>query len=337
MIEQGRQHLQSYLGELLDAIGRSAPACPPVIRAVFQQLFRRVGERFPQHQVGLRQGMDRGSNGDVPRRQGCNPQLWGPLLGMVTAPQGWVQGDSRATLHPSSIPGAETSPPSHQCTRGVLRWDRPSHVSPRLCRLQHTKFVAITSFLCLRFFSPAIMTPKLFHLRETHADARTSRTLLLLAKVGWGGAGREVVSPTLGFLGCFPLGRAGDTTVLGGLQAIQLVGNMEPAAGRAKETWLAPLLPALQQGIALMKDFIARLVGTEREEEGGGQPPGPPAAVVKEGPLFVHKTRGKGPLLATAAKKLHFCLSGDTLSFGKSPGTEVGGRSGAVGVAARWH
>ncbi|KAI2664292.1 Ras GTPase-activating protein 4B [Labeo rohita] len=44
------------------------------------------------------------------------------------------------------------------------------------------KFIAVTSFLCLRFISPAIMSPKLFHLREKHADARTSRTLLLLAK-----------------------------------------------------------------------------------------------------------------------------------------------------------
>ncbi|KAM6049463.1 ras GTPase-activating protein 4B [Chlamydotis macqueenii] len=210
VIEQGRQHLQSYLGELLDAIGKSAPACPPVIRAAFRQLFRRVEERFPQH--------------------------------------------------------------------------------------QHAKFVAVTSFLCLRFFSPAIMTPKLFHLRETHADARTSRTLLLLAK------------------------------------AVQMVGNMEPAAGRAKEAWLAPLLPALQQGIAQMKDFITRLVGTEEkeEEEGEGRPPDLPAAVVKEGPLFVHKTPGKGPLLAAAAKKLHFCLSGETLSFSKSPGAE---RSGAIALA----
>ncbi|XP_074701116.1 ras GTPase-activating protein 4-like isoform X2 [Strix aluco] len=162
---------------------------------------------------------------------------------------------------------------------------------------RHAKFVAVTSFLCLRFFSPAIMTPKLFHLRETHADARTSRTLLLLAK------------------------------------AVQMVGNMEPVAGRAKESWLAPLLPALQQGIAQMKDFIARLVGTEEEEEeeeGEGRLLGPPTAVVKEGPLFVHKTRGKGPLLAAAAKKLHFCLTGEALSFGKSPGAE---RSGAIALA----
>lgn len=50
-------------------------------------------------------------------------------------------------------------------------------------RFQNVPFIAVTSFLCLRFISPAIMAPKLFHLRERHADARTSRTLLLLAKV----------------------------------------------------------------------------------------------------------------------------------------------------------
>ncbi|XP_042735526.1 ras GTPase-activating protein 4-like isoform X2 [Lagopus leucura] len=209
VIEQGRQLLQSYLRELLDTIGKSAPTCPPVIRAAFRQLFQRVGERFPQH--------------------------------------------------------------------------------------QHTQFVAVTSFLCLRFFSPAIMTPKLFHLRETHADARTSRTLLLLAK------------------------------------AVQMVGNMEPAAGRAKEEWLAPLQPALQHGASQMRAFIIQLVGTEEEEKGGeGWPCAPRTAVVKEGLLFVHKTRGKGPLLASTSKKLHFCLTSEALSFSKSPGAE---RCGSIALA----
>ncbi|XP_046785960.1 ras GTPase-activating protein 4 isoform X2 [Gallus gallus] len=164
VMEQGRQLLQSYLGELLDAIGKSAPTCPPVIRAAFRQLFQRVGERFPQH------------------------------------------------------------------------------------------------------------------------------------------------------------------------QAVQMVGNMEPAAGRAKEEWLAPLQPALQHGASRMRAFITRLVGTEEEEEGGeGWPCAPRAAVVKEGLLFVHKTRGKGPLLASASKKLHFCLTGEALSFAKSPGAEQ--RCGSIALA----
>lgn len=224
---------------------------------------------------------------------------------------------------------------------GLSHAGRGPHVSsppPRWS--QHAKFVAVTSFLCLRFFSPAVMTPKLFQLRDTHADARTSRTLLLLAKVRQGTPGRGSGVP-----GCFLLGTAGspggDAATPGALQAIQLVGNMEPAAGRAKETWLSPLLPALQQGTARMRDFITRLVGTEEdkgEEEGEGRPLGPPPAVVKEGLLLVPKTRGKGPLLAAAAgKKLHFCLTGESLSFGKSPSAEVGGCWRGGGVAAGWH
>lgn len=64
---------------------------------------------------------------------------------------------------------------------GAEAWESPAHCSP--VPFQDVPFIAVTSFLCLRFFSPAIMAPKLFHLRERHADARTSRTLLLLAKV----------------------------------------------------------------------------------------------------------------------------------------------------------
>lgn len=170
------------------------------------------------------------------------------------------------------------------------------------------------------------MTPKLFQLRDAHADSRTSRTLLLLAKVRPRGTpGRGFGAPGCSLSG--PAGCPGGDVPPRGPQAIQLVGNMEPAAGRAKETWLSPLLPALQQGTARMRDFITRLVGTEEDqgrEEGEGRPLGPPPAAVKEGLLLVHKTRGKGPPLAAAAgKKLHFCLTGESLSFGKSPGAEV--------------
>uniref|UniRef100_A0A8C0G695 Ras GTPase-activating protein 4 n=1 Tax=Chelonoidis abingdonii TaxID=106734 RepID=A0A8C0G695_CHEAB len=144
---------------------------------------------------------------------------------------------------------------------------------------KNVKFVAVTSFLCLRFFSPAIMSPKLFHLREKHADSRTSRTLLLLAK------------------------------------AIQTVGNMDAAASRAKEGWMAPLQPTIQQSISQMKEFITKLIDIEEKE-------GPHTLLHLEGPLFIHRGKGKGPLLSSSFKKLHFSLTSEALSFAKTPSSK---------------
>nr|KAF6441144.1 hypothetical protein HJG63_012304 [Rousettus aegyptiacus] len=152
---------------------------------------------------------------------------------------------------------------------------------------ENVPFIAVTSFLCLRFFSPAIMAPKLFHLRERHADARTSRTLLLLAK------------------------------------AVQNVGNMDTPASRAKEAWMEPLQPSVYQGVTQMKDFITKLVDIEEKEELDLQRAlslqAPP---VKEGPLFIHRTKGKSPLLSSSFKKLYFSLTTEALSFAKTPSSK---------------
>ncbi|XP_074869615.1 ras GTPase-activating protein 4-like isoform X2 [Carettochelys insculpta] len=149
---------------------------------------------------------------------------------------------------------------------------------------KNVRFIAVTSFLCLRFFSPAIMSPKLFHLREKHADARTSRTLLLLAK------------------------------------AIQTVGNMDAATSRAKEGWMAPLQPTLQQGISQMKEFITKLIDVEEKAE--VDLPKAQTLIVKEGPLFIHKSKGKGPLLSSSFKKLYFSLTSEAFSFAKTPSSK---------------
>ncbi|XP_046877351.1 ras GTPase-activating protein 4 isoform X2 [Hypomesus transpacificus] len=146
------------------------------------------------------------------------------------------------------------------------------------------KFIAVTSFLCLRFISPAIMSPKLFHLREKHADARTSRTLLLLAK------------------------------------AIQTIGNLDTLTCCCKEPWMVSLQPAIQQGITQLKDFISKLVTCGDSEdlflkERMSLKYG---SMEKGGYLLLHRTKDKSLLMASPFKKYFVTISKDILSYSRT-------------------
>uniref|UniRef100_A0A671M3R4 Ras GTPase-activating protein 4-like n=1 Tax=Sinocyclocheilus anshuiensis TaxID=1608454 RepID=A0A671M3R4_9TELE len=148
----------------------------------------------------------------------------------------------------------------------------------------NVKFIAVTSFLCLRFISPAIMSPKLFHLREKHADARTSRTLLLLAK------------------------------------AVQTIGNMDTLACCSKEPWMVCLQPAIQQGITQLKDFITKLVSCHKSEDLELQTRMSLqcGTMEKEGFLFLHRTKDKCMPMKSPFKKYCVTLSKDTLSYSRT-------------------
>lgn len=58
------------------------------------------------------------------------------------------------------------------------------------------------------------------------------------------------------------------------------------------------------------------------------------APPVKEGPLFIHRTKGKGPLMSSF-KKLHFSLTTEALSFAKTPNSKVGEEGGGQ-AGAPW-
>lgn len=85
---------------------------------------------------------------------------------------------------------------------------------------------------------------------------------------------------------------------------------------------MEPLQPTVRQGVAQLKDFITKLVDIEEKEELDLQRAlslqAPP---VKEGPLFIHRTKGKGPLMSSF-KKLHFSLTTEALSFAKTPNSK---------------
>ncbi|XP_058889265.1 rasGAP-activating-like protein 1 [Acipenser ruthenus] len=154
---------------------------------------------------------------------------------------------------------------------------------------EDVKYLAISGFFFLRFFAPAILTPKLFNLRDHHADTRTSRTLLLLAK------------------------------------AVQSIGNLGLQLGHGKEQWMAPLHPFILQSVSCVKDFLDKLIDIDNENvsEVHQRAVFLPSVTVKEG--YLHKRKAEGPQLLTrfAFKKRYFWLSSETLSYAKSPDWQV--------------
>eukprot|EP00069_Balaena_mysticetus_P021303 bmy_13623T0 len=147
------------------------------------------------------------------------------------------------------------------------------------------KNLAISGFLFLRFFAPAILTPKLFDLRDQHADPQTSRSLLLLAK------------------------------------AVQSIGNLGQQLGQGKELWMAPLHPFLLQSISRVRDFLDQLVDVDGKEEPGGPVRAlvPPSVTVREGYLLKRKEEPSGLATRFAFKKRYFRLSGEMLSYSRNP------------------
>ncbi|XP_054867485.1 rasGAP-activating-like protein 1 isoform X2 [Amphiprion ocellaris] len=154
---------------------------------------------------------------------------------------------------------------------------------------EDVKYLAISGFFFLRFFAPAILTPKLFQLRDQHADTRTSRTLLLLAK------------------------------------ALQSVGNLGLQLGHGKEQWMAPLHPIILRSVASVKDFLDKLIDIDHDvvSEVPQRAVFMPSVTVKEGYLNKHKAEGPQLLSRFAFKKRYFWLTSETLSYAKTSDWQV--------------
>ncbi|KAG2459103.1 RASL2 protein, partial [Polypterus senegalus] len=103
-------------------------------------------------------------------------------------------------------------------------------------------------------------------------------------------------------------------------RTVQIIGNLDTLASRSKESWMVPLLPAVQQGIAQLKEFITQLVSFEEKEDLDLQDrlSLQSSSIIKEGYLFLHKTREKGMLISSPFKKYYVTLCNDTLSYAKT-------------------
>uniref|UniRef100_A0A8D1QJ08 RasGAP-activating-like protein 1 n=1 Tax=Sus scrofa TaxID=9823 RepID=A0A8D1QJ08_PIG len=104
-------------------------------------------------------------------------------------------------------------------------------------------------------------------------------------------------------------------------EAVQSIGNLGQQLGQGKELWIAPLHPFLLQSIARVRDFLDQLVNVDGKEEAGGPARAlvPPSVTVREGYLLKRKDEPTSLATRFAFKKRYFRLSGEMLSYSKSP------------------
>eukprot|EP01147_Barroeca_monosierra_P010608 gene10608-2730_t len=93
----------------------------------------------------------------------------------------------------------------------------------------NASYTAVSGFIVLRFFAPAVLSPKLFGMREELADATTARTLTLLAK------------------------------------ALQTAGNLGSADLTLKEPYMQPLGAVIDANVPRVKSFIDQLCNIDTQ------------------------------------------------------------------------
>jgi RAS protein activator-like 1 len=112
--------------------------------------------------------------------------------------------------------------------------------NPTLMTTGDAPYTAVSGFLFLRFFAPAVLEPKLFGMREELADATTVRTLKLLAK------------------------------------ALQMLGNLGSSLPKAgdqvhKEAYMEPLYPAIRKHLDQIRTWFDQLCTVDPTQAGAGE------------------------------------------------------------------
>ncbi|CAH3105439.1 unnamed protein product [Porites lobata] len=140
-------------------------------------------------------------------------------------------------------------------------------------------YTSVSGFVFLRFFAPAILNPKLFQMRNEHANAQTARTLTLISK------------------------------------AIQSLGNVVSSVlcGQVKEPYMETLKSVIldQEHITAVKR--AKIISSPSSAQGL---PVDSTIVLKEG-ILVKRAQGRSRLGFKNFKKRFFVLTNKGLTYSK--------------------
>ncbi|CAH1802446.1 unnamed protein product [Owenia fusiformis] len=149
------------------------------------------------------------------------------------------------------------------------------------------RFLSVSGFLFLRFFAPAVLSPKLFAMRDAHPDARLSRSLTLAAKV------------------------------------IQSIGNLGVQIGPAKEKWMEPLHDFIKLCVPDVKEYLQRVCEVDGKAEHitglyRRRSTFHPSVIMKEGYLEKYRDgvkSNKSKNLLKIFKQRYFWLKYESLTY----------------------
>uniref|UniRef100_A0A663N5K7 RAS p21 protein activator 2 n=1 Tax=Athene cunicularia TaxID=194338 RepID=A0A663N5K7_ATHCN len=151
----------------------------------------------------------------------------------------------------------------------------------------HVQYSAVSSFVFLRFFAVAVVSPHTFHLRPHHPDAQTSRTLTLISK------------------------------------AIQTLGSWgsltKSKLSSFKETFMCEFFKTFQEEkfTESVKKFLDDVSSTESREPSGLSEP----VHLKEGEMY-KRAQGRTRIGKKNFKKRWFCLTSREFTYHKQQDKE---------------
>uniref|UniRef100_A0A803TSN7 RAS p21 protein activator 2 n=1 Tax=Anolis carolinensis TaxID=28377 RepID=A0A803TSN7_ANOCA len=152
----------------------------------------------------------------------------------------------------------------------------------------HVQYSAVSSFVFLRFFAVAVVSPHTFHLRPHHPDAQTSRTLTLISK------------------------------------AIQTLGSWgslsKSKLSSFKETFMCEFFKMFQEEeyVEAVKKFLDEVSSSESKEPNIMSEP----VHLKEGEMY-KRAQGRTRIGKKNFKKRWFCLTSRELTYHKQQDKEA--------------
>ncbi|TKC35643.1 hypothetical protein EI555_008442, partial [Monodon monoceros] len=151
----------------------------------------------------------------------------------------------------------------------------------------HVQYSAVSSFVFLRFFAVAVVSPHTFHLRPHHPDPQTVRTLTLISKT---------------------------------IQTLGSWGSLSKSKSSFKETFMCEFFKMFQEEgyIMAVKKFLDEISSTETKVSSGTSEP----VHLKEGEMY-KRAQGRTRIGKKNFKKRWFCLTSRELTYHKQPGSCV--------------